>query len=80
MESYWRVQEVAEALKISVQTVYRYVADGEIPFYKLNRSVRFKPSEIEHWINNKTAGIKLTPSEGLDESVIECAGAEGGGV
>ena len=57
MENYWKVREVAEALQISVQTVYRYVANGEIPFHKLNRSVRFKPSEIERWIESKAAGL-----------------------
>jgi len=36
MESYWRVQEVAEALQISEQTVYRYVANDEIPYHKNN--------------------------------------------
>ena len=41
MENYWKVQEVAAALQISAQTVYRYVANGEIPFRKLNKSVRF---------------------------------------
>ena len=56
MENYWRVQEVAATLKISVQTIYRYVANGEIPFHKLNRVVRFKPSEIESWIESKKPG------------------------
>jgi len=45
MANYWKVKEVAAVLQISVQTVYRYVANEKIPF--LNRSVRFKPSEIE---------------------------------
>ena len=56
MENYWRVQETAEALQISVQSVYRYVANGEIPFYKINRLVRFKPSEIASWLESKTPG------------------------
>ena len=57
METYWKAREVAAALQISEQTVYRYVANGEIPFHKLNRSVRFKPSEIERWIESKAAGV-----------------------
>jgi excisionase family DNA binding protein len=57
MENYWRVQEVAAALKISVQTVYRYVANDEIPFHKIIRAIRFKPSEIESWIESKAAGV-----------------------
>jgi len=60
MESYWKVNEVAAVLQISIQTIYRYVANGEIPFHKLNRSVRFKPSEIKSWIESKKSGVMLT--------------------
>jgi excisionase family DNA binding protein len=63
MESYWTVKEVAAALQISVQTVYRYVANGEIPFHKLTRAVRFKPSEIEIWMDSRTAGVSAVQNE-----------------
>jgi excisionase family DNA binding protein len=55
MESYWKVSEVAAALQVSEQTVYRYVAKGEIPYHKLSRAVRFKPSEIESWMECRKA-------------------------
>jgi excisionase family DNA binding protein len=74
MENYWKAREVAAALQISAQTVYRYVANGEIPFHKLNRSIRFKPSEIERWIESKTTGVPAAQNESLDES----ARTEGG--
>jgi hypothetical protein len=32
------------------------VANGEIPFHKLNKAVRFKPSEIESWMESRKAG------------------------
>jgi len=50
---YWKVNEVAAALQVSEQTIYRYVASGEIPYHKLNRAVRFKPSEIENWMETR---------------------------
>jgi excisionase family DNA binding protein len=59
METYWNVDDVAAALKVSVQTVYRYVMNDDIPFHKLNRAVRFKPSEIESWLESKRAGLVL---------------------
>ena len=80
MENYWKVQEVAAALQISIQTVYRYVANGEIPFHKLNRSVRFKPSEIERWIESKVTGMTAARRENLDDSVMESTRTEGGEV
>jgi excisionase family DNA binding protein len=55
MESYWKVSEVAAAIQVSEQTVYRYVATGEIPCHKLSRAVRFKPSEIESWMEGRKA-------------------------
>ena len=64
METYWKAWEVAAALQISEQTVYRYVANGEIPFHKLNRSVRFKPSEIERWVESKLVGVSDAQCEG----------------
>jgi len=57
METYWNVADVAAAVKVSIQTVYRYVANNEIPFHKLNRAVRFKPSEIERWLESRKAGL-----------------------
>ncbi|MDR2943067.1 MAG: helix-turn-helix domain-containing protein [Treponema sp.] len=59
METYWKVNEVATAIQVSEQTVYRYVAKGEIPYHKLSRAVRFKPSEIEIWMEGRKAeGMK----------------------
>jgi excisionase family DNA binding protein len=56
MEIYWKVNEVAAVIQVSEQTVYRYVANGEIPYHKLSRAVRFKPSEIESWMESRKAG------------------------
>jgi len=78
MENYWKAREVAAALQISTQTVYRYVANGEIPFHKLNRSVRFKPSEIERWVESKASGVPTARSKSLDEGVGESTRNEGG--
>jgi len=59
METYWKVNEVAAAIQVSEQTIYRYVANGEIPFHKLNRAVRFKPSEVESWMESRKAGVTM---------------------
>jgi len=70
METYWKVNEVAAALQISAQTVYRYVANGEIPFHKLNRAVRFKPSEIESWIESRMPGATAARNKNLDDGLF----------
>jgi excisionase family DNA binding protein len=52
MESLLTVKELAAALKLTEQTIQRYVLRKEIPFHKIMRAVRFRPSEIDLWIDN----------------------------
>ena len=53
MDTYLKVNEVAELMKLSVQTIRRYTMKKEIPFHKINRTVRYKKSEIEKWVENR---------------------------
>ena len=53
METYLTAQEVAVLLKLSVSTIRRYTMNNEIPFLKINRTVRYKQSEIEVWFKKK---------------------------
>jgi excisionase family DNA binding protein len=46
------VKELAAVLKLTEQTIQRYVLRKEIPFHKIMRAVRFRPSEINCWIDN----------------------------
>ena len=57
MENYITVKEVADMVKLSEQTIRRYVMLGQIPFYKIVRAVRFKPSEIQKWVDDRKAGV-----------------------
>jgi excisionase family DNA binding protein len=63
MESYLTIREVAVILKLSVQTVRRYVMKKEIPCHKIYRAVRFKPSEIQTWVENRGALEAINPNE-----------------
>ena len=40
-------KQVAELLSVSVRTVDRWIARGELPYYKLGKVVRFKLSDIQ---------------------------------
>ena len=55
METYLTVKEVAEIVRLSVQTIRRYTMNKEIPFHKINRAVRYKKSEIEEWVEKREA-------------------------
>ena len=52
METYLTIEELADYLKLSVQTIRRWVLNREVPFHKIKKSIRFRVSEIEWWIEN----------------------------
>lgn len=45
-----KIKDVAELLDISETTVRRWLVEGKIPAYRLNRQYRFSRSEIEDWL------------------------------
>jgi excisionase family DNA binding protein len=48
------VSEVAGITKLAAATVRKYVLRKTIPFVKIGAAVRFRPSDIEGWINRKS--------------------------
>jgi excisionase family DNA binding protein len=51
METYLTIEEVAAYLKPAPQTIRKYVLNKSIPYRKVQKSVRFRLSEIEKWID-----------------------------
>lgn len=49
MEKLVTANEVARHVGENVQTVYRKAREGEYPYHKSGRLVRFKLSEIDEW-------------------------------
>lgn len=45
-----KIKDVAELLNVSETTIRRWLFDGKIPAYKLNRQYRFSRIEIENWM------------------------------
>lgn len=52
-ENLWTVTDLARFLRVQESTVYQWVHEKKVPFHKVNRLVRFKPSEIEKWLLGK---------------------------
>jgi excisionase family DNA binding protein len=52
METYLTIEEVAAYLKLANQTIRKYVLNKTIPYRKVQKSVRFRLSEIERWIDS----------------------------
>ncbi|MDR2740417.1 MAG: helix-turn-helix domain-containing protein [Treponema sp.] len=50
METLIEIIELGRLTSIKAATLRKYVAGRRIPFVKVGRLVRFRPSEIEEWI------------------------------
>jgi len=44
------VEDVAKLLKVEKQLVYKLKCDKKIPFIKIGGVIRFRPSDIEEWL------------------------------
>lgn len=81
MESLLTIPELAELIKLSTQTIRRYVLRKEIPYLKIRKVVRFRGSDIEQWINSGGLKTEFAPSEEREGDLftaLDEAGSAGG--
>jgi excisionase family DNA binding protein len=52
MKEYISIEELSEYIGIKKSTLYATVANGQIPFYRIGRLIRFKKTEIDHWLGS----------------------------
>ena len=50
MEKLLDVNEASKFLELSPKTIYAYVCQKKIPYVKIRSSVRFRPSDLEAWV------------------------------
>ncbi len=53
MENFLTVGELSEKLKVSKVWLYKLVREKRIPFYHLEKCIRFSPSEIQDWLEER---------------------------
>jgi len=46
-------QEVSGLLRVSVQTVRRWIKDGELPAYKVGRGWRIRKGDLDTWLQDQ---------------------------
>jgi len=74
-----KLDEVANSLNVSENTVTRWLADGKIPAYKLKDEYRFNRTEVEDWIvRNEYEDEPKHPSGGLRQYALYRAIHKGG--
>ena len=79
METLMTVNEVAAKVQLSVQTIYRYVMNRQIPFLKFGSAVRFQQGEIQKWAETKKAGLHAPRNENHEGSLFDEAQKEQAG-
>lgn len=64
------VRDVADLFNVSEKTVYRWIAQGEIPAYRVNKQYRFSRAELLEWATRRR--LNVSP-----RVVAEAPGEEG---
>ena len=47
------IEEVAQALKVSKMTVYRYIKANKLPAYKLEQELRVKEEDLNEFLKQR---------------------------
>lgn len=65
-ESWVSLEEIADHLKVSTDTIHRWIRAKKIPVHRVGRFWRFQVSEIDEWVRaGKADGkAKLNPKPG----------------
>jgi len=69
MEKLLTVDKLSEKLSLSKSTIYDYVHRGLIPYIKITKAVRFRPSAIERWINKRVVKSRNTTRIDFDDFI-----------
>ena len=65
------VDDVSHMLKVSPQTIYKWVRTDYIPHFKLGKCVRFSKAAVLHWLSERESKGRKTRlpdlANGLEE-------------
>ncbi len=78
------VQDAAKALNVSTKTIYRWLGEGRLPGYRVNKQYRFDRAELIEWAQahrlTAPAHVDLVVSRPEDPLPRFDAALEGGGI
>ena len=49
-EKWVNLEDIADHLSVSTDTVRNWIKDGKLPFYKAGKRYKFKISEVDEWV------------------------------
>ena len=53
MDTLLTIANLAETLQLTESAIRKFVLENSIPYIKIGGAVRFRPSEIEQWIESR---------------------------
>lgn len=51
-EKWVNLEDIAEHLSVSTDTVRNWIKDGKLPYYRAGKRYKFKISEVDEWLRN----------------------------
>ena len=51
---FYLVSELAESLRVSLMTIYRYIKSGKIKAHKIGKEFRISKAEFERFLNKSS--------------------------
>lgn len=50
VEKWVNLEDIADYLSVSKDTIRAWMKDGKIPFYRVGKRYKFKISEVDRWV------------------------------
>lgn len=75
-----KLKELAELLQVSTKTIYRWINDNKIPYYRINHQYRFRTDEINQWAATNQQTIPDFPGSAAEKPVTVLNSLQNGGI
>ena len=64
-----KLKEVAKLLQVSEKTIYRWIQEERIPYYRINHQYRFRTDDLHRWsLNNEKYCLAISNSKPVGEA------------
>ena len=58
------IKELSKLIGVQKPTLYHWVNRKSVPYLKIGGLVKFKPSEVEQWMNSRAVAVDAGTVEG----------------
>lgn len=69
IEPWYSLEEIARHLGVSKETIYRWLERRNMPAHRMGKLWKFKPSEVDAWVQTGGAAEERTPRDPSESNV-----------